>query len=80
MSVKIARTEFGVEILHTFDGGRWLWNEEQSWLEYIEAGMVMPKSTSSLPPRLNNLYEAVMTACTCEARRVYELRKLEEAD
>jgi hypothetical protein len=78
--VKIARTEFGVEIMRTFDGSRWLWNEAQSWLEFIPAGKVMPLWTENLSVTQNSLFEAVMVACTCEARRVYAVQKWREED
>lgn len=76
----IARTELGaVEIMRTFDGGRWMWNEKMSWLEYIQPGHVVPWTTCTLAPRQNNLYEAVMVACRCEEQRVYQIRALELA-
>lgn len=75
-----ARTEFGLEILRTFDGGRWMWNEDQSWLEFIPYDKVMPRKVEQLHPRDNRLLAAVLVCCQCEGRRVYDLKRLEEAD
>lgn len=80
MGVVMARTEFGVEIMHTYNGGRWLWNEDQSWLEYIEPGKVLPELMVPLNERQNNFFEAIMQSCKSEEQRVYLVRKLQEAD
>lgn len=78
MGTTIARTEFGVEVMRTFDGGRWLWNQDQSWLEHIEAGKVMPWVTVTLNERQNTFFEAIMQSCKSEEQRVYGLMKLQE--
>lgn len=80
MGVAMARTEFGLEIMHTYDSGRWLWNESQSWLEYIGPGKVMPSLTVTLNGWQNNFFEAIMQACKSEEQRVYAIRKVQEAD
>lgn len=80
MAVVMARTEFGVEVMHTFDGGRWLWNQPQSWLEHIQPGMVNPDLVVPLNERQNTFYEAIMQSCKSEEQRVYMVRKMSEAD
>lgn len=74
------RAAFGVELMHTFDGGRWLWNHEASWLEYIPFNCKMPTITEQLRPQDNAMFEAAMVCCRCEERRIYLVKKVKEAD